>query len=92
MEASPDVINDTADLFGVDLQEEPYLCWIMREFVLNPLPPNYSKAINERGEDGYVNDITGEGSSEHPATRFFAGLIEKERAKQQEVHLMRSTR
>ena len=43
-------VHDASYLFDVDLQDEPYLVWIMREFCLNPLPPNYSRAINEVGE------------------------------------------
>jgi hypothetical protein len=31
MNASPDDIHDAAELFDLDLQDEPYLVWIMRE-------------------------------------------------------------
>ena len=37
------------------------------------------------GQEGYVNNVTGEGSSDHPALDFFRSLIEKERAKQEEL-------
>ena len=50
MDIDPDSVNNACELFQIDLKDEPYLLWIMREFVVNPLPPNYSKAINERGE------------------------------------------
>jgi len=88
-DCSPDDVLDAAEMFDVDLQDEPYLAWIIREFTVNPLPPNYSKAINEVGQEGYVNDITGEGSPDHPAMVFFQSLIEKERAKQQDMLIQR---
>ncbi|GMH69509.1 hypothetical protein TL16_g05175 [Triparma laevis f. inornata] len=46
------------------------------------MPPNYSKAINELGEEGFVNDTNGEGSTTHPALPFFRTLVKKERDKQ----------
>ncbi|GMH57998.1 hypothetical protein TrST_g7729 [Triparma strigata] len=82
MDVSPDDIHDAAEQFDIDLHDEPYLVWIMREFCLTPLPPNYSKAINELGEEGFVNDATGQGSTTHPALPFFSTLVKKEREKQ----------
>ena len=77
---SPSAVLDAADSFDVDLTTEPYLLWILREYVCTPLPPTYSQAINEIGQEGFVNDVTGRGSVDHPATKFFNELIRKERA------------
>jgi len=77
---SPSTISTAALFFGVDLQKEQHLMWILREFTCVPLPPNYSQAYNkETKQNGYINNITGIGATEHPAKSYFAGLIAQER-------------
>jgi hypothetical protein len=83
-------MEECASYFSVSLLSEPYLCWIVREFASTPLPPTHSQAINEQGQAGYVNTITGRGSAIHPATEHFMRLIEMERLKYKHRGMMNS--
>jgi len=77
---APSTLLAACKAFSVDPQKEPHLLWILREYCCTPLPPTWSRAINDKGDHGYVNDVTGEGGSEHPAKDYFLGLIERGRA------------
>jgi len=78
---TPSTILTAATDFSINLTHELHLTWILREYIQNPLPPNYSRATNDEGEMGYINMLTGEGSTEHPAREYFERVIASERRK-----------
>ena len=68
---------------GVNLDEEPYLLWILREMLYTPLPPHWrterQTLASGDGPREYVNESTGERTARHPAQGYYEELLRSHR-------------
>ena len=84
---SADDVLSLASTFGVNLQEEPHLLPLVRQFLYTPLPPGW-KVV----KGAYVDELRGGSSQEHPARSYFVRAINEARQKAGDVVSPKSQR